>query len=528
MKLVVMPAAARRWLRAWFGGALLRLVAAAAASVSVSHAQGVAAPRAPASGAAPQGLPAGAPQLVTHGLFSDVQVYRPSAAAQQFVLLLSLNPKPDAAELQTVRTLLASGAIVAVVPLAPFYRRLELQDGKCTYGPGAFENLSRHLQAYEQVPGYLLPMLIGSGAAGTYAYALLAQAPAGIFASALSLGFCPRLTFKTPPCAVNALRWSAAAPGGGIDLQPAAALNARWAALDDGSALACPGGSPQAFAQRVGQGRWIAAAAASGSASAGSSSASPSPSPSPSPSAATDASAALRGAFEQLAVQQAPPTPPPNALAGLPIIELPVAAGTAPDPDQRFAVLLSGDGGWAGIDQGISAALLAKGIPVAGFDSLRYFWSARTPEGVAADLDRIIRYYAARWQRRNVMLIGFSQGADVLPFAINRLSADTRASVRFTALLALGQKASFEFHFANWIGPGGDRPIAPEASRLSAATTACLYGVEEKESLCPALAPAHVRAVPLAGGHHFSGNYAALAARVLEAAAAMKATPDKP
>jgi type IV secretory pathway VirJ component len=172
---------------------------------------------------------------------------------------------------------------------------------------------------------------------------------------------------------------------------------------------------------------------------------------------------------------------------------------------------------WAGIDKSVGAAFAAQGIPVAGFDSLRYFWSARTPEGLAADLDRVIRYYASRWNRDEVVLVGYSQGADVLPFALNRLPPATRASVRLTALLGPGQKASFEFHVANWLGPSGDLPIAPEARKLSAEDTLCLYGLDEKDSLCPELAPAHARALPLAGGHHFGGDYDALAARILGA-----------
>jgi type IV secretory pathway VirJ component len=89
--------------------------------------------------------------------------------------------------------------------------------------------------------------------------------------------------------------------------------------------------------------------------------------------------------------------------------------------------------------------------------------------------------------------------------------------VRLTALLGLGQQASFEFHVSNWIGPNGDKPIAPEAMQLAAATTLCLYGQDERDSLCPQLAPGHVQAVPLAGGHHFGGEYGTLAARILEA-----------
>ena len=199
-------------------------------------------------------------------------------------------------------------------------------------------------------------------------------------------------------------------------------------------------------------------------------------------------------------------------LADLPVVEVPP---TAAGP--RFAVLISGDGGWAAIDKGIAAALQKQGVPVVGFDSLRYFWTARTPEGLAADLDRLIRYYADRWKRSEVILIGYSQGADVLPFALNRLPARTRARVKLTALLGLGQKASFEFHLSNWIGASGDKPIAPEARKLLAADTLCIYGQDERDSLCPQLAPTHVRALSLAGGHHFGGDYDALAARILEA-----------
>ena len=75
----------------------------------------------------------------------------------------------------------------------------------------------------------------------------------------------------------------------------------------------------------------------------------------------------------------------------------------------------------------MAAALSAKGIPVVGLDSLRYFWTARTPEGLAADTDRMIRYYLAHFGKKRVLLIGYSQGADVLPFAVNRLPAATRA-----------------------------------------------------------------------------------------------------
>jgi type IV secretory pathway VirJ component len=181
-----------------------------------------------------------------------------------------------------------------------------------------------------------------------------------------------------------------------------------------------------------------------------------------------------------------------------------------------FAVLLSGDGGWAGLDKHVAAALAAKGVPVVGFDSLRYFWSARTPQGLAVDVDRVLREYAMRWGKQRALLIGYSQGADVLPFAVNRLPAASHALLARTVLMGPGEKASFEFHLGNWVGKDhGGLQLMPEVRKLEAANVLCLFGSDETGSLCPKIPPGHVTAEQLAGGHHFDGNYGALAERIL-------------
>jgi type IV secretory pathway VirJ component len=445
-----------------------------------------------ASAAAPASeATASEPDVVSHGLFSDVRIVRPAGAVRQFAMLLTDGTTTSAHERRLVEQATAAGAMVAVVPLASFWPRLAAQSGKCTYAAGAFENLSRHLQAYEHLPTYLTPILLGADDNAAVAYALLAQAPAGTFASGLSDGFCPRLSARVPPCAANGLRWKKGARVGSIDLLPptaASAPAASWVAMPESGRTTCGAPAARDFVLAVPRAEWLVA---------------------------SDAAAGFDQAWRKLAVRQAALAPPPAELADLPIVEVP-AAGTG-RLSHVFAVLLSGDGGWAGIDKSLGAAFAAQGIPVAGFDSLRYFWSARTPDGLAADLDRVIRYYAARWGRDEVVLVGYSQGADVLPFALNRLPAATRASVRLAALLGPGQKASFEFHVSNWLGPSGDLPIAPEADKLPADETLCVYGLDEKDSLCPELSPAHARAMPLTGGHHFGGDYDALAKRILAA-----------
>ncbi len=136
---------------------------------------------------------------------------------------------------------------------------------------------------------------------------------------------------------------------------------------------------------------------------------------------------------------------------------------------------------------------------------------------MAKDLDRILRYYSSEWHRKHALVIGYSQGADVLPFAVNRLPAPTRSLVKLVAMIGISTSASFEFHVANWLG-GGDNglPTAPEIGKLSAASALCVYGDDDNESICPKVNPANARVVELSGGHHFGGDYGKLAKLILD------------
>jgi type IV secretory pathway VirJ component len=207
----------------------------------------------------------------------------------------------------------------------------------------------------------------------------------------------------------------------------------------------------------------------------------------------------------------------PGALADLPIVTVPAQAGTT--PSDTFAIILSGDGGWAGLDKEVAGALAATGIPVIGLDSLRYFWSARTPAGLAADIDRIAGYYLKQLGKQHVMLIGYSQGADVLPFAINRLSPSTRSHVALTAIIGMSEHALFEFHMSSWVSDDNSGPATlPEVERITGMPVLCIYGEGEDDTLCPTLDPRKVTIVKLKGGHHFDGDYAGLARAILASA----------
>jgi type IV secretory pathway VirJ component len=392
------------------------------------------------------------------------------------------------------RQLALDGAMVAGIDWAKFKANLEADADQCVFPDGDLENLSHFVQAYFRNSTYLSPVLVGTSSGAAMAYAMLAQAPRNTFAAAVTLGFCPSFNLQKPLCRGSGLEFAHSTRGRGVDLLPIKNLANPWLALQGGND--CPASDAQHFVSQI-----------HGAASV------------TLPQVSEDA---FMAGYRKLAAQNPTrATPPPAGLSDLPIIEVPAQpvspAGAA--RSDTFAIIMSGDGGWAGLDQDVAAALSATGIPVVGLDSLRYFWTARTPDGLAADTDRMIRYFAAHYGRQRVLLIGYSQGADVLPFAVNRLPTPTRAQVALTAVMGMSEHALFEFHLSSWISDSDAGPATlPEIDRITGTPVLCIYGADESDSLCPKLDPKKFTVVKLKGGHHFDGDYANLARQILAAA----------
>ncbi|MCC4606538.1 AcvB/VirJ family lysyl-phosphatidylglycerol hydrolase [Xanthomonas campestris] len=424
-----------------------------------------------------------APEPVTHGRFEQVPVLMPKGEPQRVVIWFAGAGNAATRQAQ-VEALRDDGAMVAVVDTAHLYAVVRKDGGACAFSVGDVENFSRYVQAFYHIPTYRLPLLVGDGEGAALAYAIGAQAKPHVLAGVLTDGLCPAAVSDQAICQ----------PGvrpGSNTLVPSP-LQIPWV-LAGSQDKRCPAAAEAAFIKQIPQARTFTR------------------------SAKGDILPGLRAAARSLGEQKGVALPPPpGGLADLPVVELPAKPDGDSD-DDTFVIFVSGDGGWAGLDEEVADALAAQGIPVVGLDSLRYFWTERTPQGFATDLDRIARVYAQRWQRKRVVLIGFSQGADVLPAAINKLPAQTRQNIRMTALLSVGKLADYEFHVSNWLGSDDEGvPIAPEVQRLPASTTVCIYGQDDDDALCPSLPAQAATRVALPGDHHFKGDYATLAKVIME------------
>jgi type IV secretory pathway VirJ component len=194
-----------------------------------------------------------------------------------------------------------------------------------------------------------------------------------------------------------------------------------------------------------------------------------------------------------------------TSVEGLPIVEIP-PIGTS---GSTMAVILSGDGGWAAADKQMAAALAQRGIPVVGFDSPSYLSVKRTPDVAGTDLQRLLRHYLGSWHKQQVILIGYSHGADMAPFMVSRLPGDLRNRIALLAFVGLTSRMSFEFHLADLVADisrEGDLPVLPELEKLRGMPLLCIQGAHEKNSLCPLLDPSLAQVSTHEGGHRLPGH----------------------
>jgi type IV secretory pathway VirJ component len=444
-----------------------------------------------------------APQTLKFGRFGTVTLYSSHPHPDRVVLFVSGDGGWNRGVVDMAEALATDNALVVGIDINRYFHALEKAPGKCSYPAADFEGLSQYVQAKLHFPNYIQPALVGYSSGATLVYAALVQAPPNTFRGAVSMGFCSDLPVSKPFCGGNGgLKWRRGPKGKGLVFLPAAAVSEPWIAFQGAIDQVC-GPDPAAdFARQVKGARYVYL-----------------PKVGHGYSVQRNWLPQLKEVMNQL-YREAPSVPTAVASAAslkdLPLVEVPAKGASGTD----FAVILSGDGGWASIDRQVAGVLAERGMPVVGFDSLRYYWTPRTPDGAAHDLARVIGHYLSAWHKKRVLLVGYSFGADVLPFLASRLPADLLDKVSLVALLSPGRTASFEFHLSYWLGEDADRSeplILPELAKLKGRRILCLAGSGDKDSLCSDL-PAQadgVRSIRLAGGHHFGGDYRNLADLIL-------------
>ena len=450
------------------------------AASSAVHAQ-QAAP-APATANAPASTSAPAANTDYHtGFIPSPHVYLPQGQdLTGMVFLISDANGWNGVEEAQAKDLVDAGAAVVGIDFPSYMQSLSADDGDCIYMVSDIEDLSQQVQRRVENREYRHPILAGAKEGGALALAMIAQSPLATIGGAVAVDPTEVIPLKKQLCTPAEKRPTDTGIVYG---------------LTDG---ALPAPVTIAFtpdADQAGKVHALSLKQAHGDIVAKETS--------------DDAEDYLSTWLQnQLAAGKSEGA-----------LDLPLSVLEAKPTMDTMAIVYSGDGGWRDLDSELGSYLQSQGVPVIGVDSLRYFWAKRTPQETADDLKRIIDTYTEKWGVSNVVLVGYSFGADVIPASYNLLPKATKRRVKQLSLLALSKEVDFEISVTGWLGMAGageGGTTTDDIAKIKSSLVQCIYGTEEDDDPCPSMKPSGVETVAIDGGHHFDEDYQALGKRILD------------
>ncbi len=425
------------------------------------------------------------------GHFGALHLFKPHGVISSVAILASGDGSWDDPLMDRLaQQLVAAGGAVIGIDTVAYLRALD-GGNQCLDMADEFEQLARVMERQLGVQQYLPPVLVGYSSGASLVYAVLAQSSRGMFQAAMSVGFCVELNAPAPLCSGRGVLGRFAENAGApLQLMPVRELPAQWVVLQGEQDPYCSLDTARQFTAQVTAAQLHSL---------------------PKVGHFFEGTRDWRDAFANTYQNLRPrafATALPPQVSDLPVTEVPsTRAG------DELAILLTGDGGWAELDQELAHDLANAGVSVVALSSLQYFWQNRTPQQAARDLSRLMAHYSQVWQRARVRLLGYSFGADVLPAIINALPPADRARITSVGLLSLLPRTSFEIRVAGWLGKVvGEQLVQPDLEQVAAAgiPITCVYGRDDDESLCRMLPANIAQVVALPGSHNCSDDHAAI------------------
>ena len=415
------------------------------------------------------------------GLIPSPKVMLPNQGnkLQGMVFLVSDAQGWGAKEEAQAQALLASGSAVVGIDFPSYIKSLDAEQDECVYMISDIEDLSQQVQRRIGNPSYRHPIIAGIGEGGALVLAMISQTPNETINEAIAVDPLAGIPVTKELCtpAEKQVAGNRSVYEFSDGALPAAVTIISTSAAD---------AAGKAHGQRLKQEH-------------------------------PEVRLTDSGATPEVALSQALNTSIAAQTKNNQPLDLPLTILDAKPAMNTMAIIYSGDGGWRDIDSEVGGYLQSQGIPTVGLDALRYFWSERTPQGTADDLAKIIQHYRHQWSVQNVILIGYSFGADVLPATYNRLPPSDRARIKQISLLGFSDKVDYEISVTGWLGVAsagkGGRTMT-DIVKIDPKIIQCVYGTDEDDDPCPTLKDKGIETIGIEGGHHFDEDYQALGRRI--------------
>ena len=450
-------------------------------------------------------------------------IYSPEGRPSEAVLFLSGDGGWNKGVVDMARrTVRVTGALVAGLSYPALAKAAGTENVPCWCPACDLEEIGKAVEKQAGFKEYAPPILVGYSSGATLVYAAIASAPPETFAGGLSLGFCPDMEQIPALCRHPGWRPDYDAKKRSTDLPAVAEMPRPWVALQGTVDKVCDPQATETFVNGirgarvamldgVGHGygnerRWGAAfdeglrdvsAAAQAFADAEDDASKP---------VAADPAAPSEGAVEHVS---RPPAPDADAFGKL---GLPLQLKLLPRP-RAWLLFVSGDGGWSKLDQVLVDRLAKGGVATVAVNTLKYFWNKKEPATAAADLRRL--YELLKDDGAPIFAGGYSFGAEVVPFMVARQEMKNGVFAGMI-LVGPGPYATWEVSPLDWLRTKEKESpdkVFDQVEALGSLPVLCLYGEEDKQSICRPLTGHPSREVVLlGGGHHFGGDYDSIAA----------------
>ncbi|GAC1425156.1 MAG: hypothetical protein NVS9B7_06200 [Flavisolibacter sp.] len=197
--------------------------------------------------------------------------------------------------------------------------------------------------------------------------------------------------------------------------------------------------------------------------------------------------------------------------------ELPILSYKGNDEVKPLIFYISGDGGWNKFSTSFVKGFNKAGYSVIGLNARSYFWSRKQPLQAATDISHAIIQIIKPWNIKSIVLIGYSFGADVVPFIQNSFPPTVSVLLQQTILMSPSKKTDFEVHVLGMMGLASNKGknVAEEINKMTKPVT-LIFGNDENDFPLQGHPSQNIHIIKLLGGHHYDGNVEEVIRKIME------------
>jgi type IV secretory pathway VirJ component len=424
--------------------------------------------------------------------FGNVYIYNQTINLHNVVIMISGDNGWKSGVIAFAEKFSEKNTLVIGVDIRRYFKELRRRTGDCYLVSADFVNLATVVEKKYSFSEYKPPVVMGYSSGATLVYGILAQARPGTFAGGISLGFCPEIELPKMLCQLNGLSEKADSSGKSYSFIPDSRLGNPWIVLQGKLDNVCNYSEVAEFVKKTAGAELISL-----------------PEVGHGFSKWGDFMPQWLDAYNRLITINESSKTPGLKIDDIKNVPLVITDAKFQNIEAPLALIISGDGGWYSFEQSIADKLAESGITTLGLDSKKYFWNRRTPEETAADIVRVFTFYSKSLVKDRFLLIGYSLGAEIVPFIANRFPEDMKTKISMLVLLSPDTNTDFEIHISNMLGMGNSKntyQVIDEIKKMKSLPAMCIFGEGEKSKVPELLKGTKVKINIIPGDHHYKFN----------------------